>query len=66
MRIKLDERWIKLLLALPESGMGYQRIDLRLDDGRELRDVKVFNAEEAELPSGNIASRIADIRIHEG
>ena len=50
MRIKLDQHWTKRLLQLPESGMGYQRVDVRLADGRELRDVLVFNCEEMEVP----------------
>ena len=50
MRVKLEQRWIKRLLKLPESGMGYQRVDLRLADGRELKNVLAFNAEEVELP----------------
>jgi hypothetical protein len=38
MRIKLERRWTKHLLRLPKSGMGYQRVDLRLADGRELKN----------------------------
>ena len=49
MRIKLAKRWTKRLLQLPETGMGYQRVDLRLADGRELKNVLAFNAEEIEL-----------------
>jgi hypothetical protein len=47
MRVKLEQRWMKRLLRLPESGMGYQRVDLRLADGRELKNVLAFNAEES-------------------
>jgi len=64
MRIKLEQRWIKKLLQLPESGMGYQRVDLRLDDGREIKDVPVFNAEELELSDDYANSRIAEIHLH--
>ena len=64
MRVKLEQRWIKRLLQLPESGMGYQRVDLSLDDGREITDVTAFNAEEVELPDGFARSRIAAIRLH--
>jgi hypothetical protein len=65
MRIKLEQRWTKKLLQWPESGMGYQRVDLRLDDGCELKDVAVFNAEEVELPAEYADRRIAGIRPHE-
>lgn len=63
MRVKLSERFVRELLALPESGMGYQRVDLRLVDGRELRDVLVYNAEEIELPASAAQVDIADIRL---
>lgn len=63
MRIKLDPCW-KRLLELPESGMGYERADVRLADGRELRDVLVFNAEEIEVPGEFAAAEIADVRQH--
>lgn len=64
MRIKLEKRWIEKLLRLPESGMGYQRVDLRLEDGREVRDVPVFNAEEVELPREFDGVRIAGVEPH--
>ncbi len=65
MRVKLDDRLVKKLLSLPESGMGYQRVDLRLADGRELQDVVVFNAEEVDLPDSAARVGIADLRIHD-
>jgi hypothetical protein len=64
MRIKLEQRWIKRLLKLPESGMGYQRVDLSLADGREIKDVPVFNAEEVELPDELAGVSIKDVRLH--
>lgn len=64
MRVKLDDRWTKRLLELPEPGMGYQRVDVRLADGRELRDVVVFNAEEIEMPREFAGATIADLRLH--
>jgi hypothetical protein len=64
MRIKLERRWIERLLALPESGMGYQRVDVRLSDGQELKDVVVFNADEMDLPDEFAKATITDIRSH--
>ena len=64
MRVKLAERLVKKLLALPESGMGYQRVDVRLSDGRELRDVLVFNAEEVELPDSVARVVVEDLKLH--
>ena len=64
MRIRLEPRWIERLLELPESGMGYQRVDIRLVDGRELKDVVVFNAEEIEVPDEFARAQIKDVRLH--
>ena len=64
MRIRLEPRWTKRLLELPESGMGYQRVDIRLVDGRELKDVVVFNAEEIEVPDEYARAQIKDVRLH--
>ena len=64
MRIKLERRFVERLIDQPESGMGYQRVDLRLSDGRELKDVVVFNGEEAEVPDEFANAKIADVRLH--
>lgn len=63
MRIKLEQRWTRRLLQLPESGMGYQRVDLRLADGRELKNVLAFNAEEVELPDECANAKIEDVQL---
>lgn len=64
MRIRLERRFVDRLLEQPESGMGYQRVDIRLSDGRELKDVVVFNSEEAEVPDEFADAQIADVRLH--
>lgn len=64
MRIKLEPRWTKRLLDLPESGMGYQRVDVRFCNGRELKNVVVFNAEEIEVPDEFAKTEIKDVRLH--
>ena len=51
MRIKLDRYWTDRLVALPESGMGYQRVRIRLKSGRIINDALAFNAQELELPA---------------
>jgi len=50
MTIRFPEKWTRFLVQQPESGMGYQRVDVRLTDNREIKDAVVFNAEEIELP----------------
>jgi hypothetical protein len=66
MRIKLNQRWTNWLLKLPESGMGFQSVDIRFADGRELTDVIVLNAEEVELPDDFARAEINSITLHSG
>jgi hypothetical protein len=64
MRVKLDQHWIERLLESPESGMGYQRVDIRFANGQELRDLLVFNAEELEVPDEFAQTEIKEVRLH--
>jgi hypothetical protein len=64
MKLKLEPRWTRQLANLPESGMGYQRVDVRLSDGREVINAVVFNGEDLELPDDCRDVEIADIRLH--
>lgn len=45
MRLPLDPAWTEKLRRLPESGMGYQRVRVKLRDGRVLGEAVVFNAQ---------------------
>ncbi len=49
MRLTLPPQWTKYLLSQPESGMGYQRVAVRLVDGRKFEHALVFNAEQLEI-----------------
>jgi hypothetical protein len=64
MRIQLARRWIDMLRELPESGMGYQRVDVRFVDGRCVENVMVFNAEELDVPDAFDDAEIADVTLH--
>ena len=64
MRVKLDPRWTQRLLQLPESGMGYQRVDVRFVNGRELKNALVFNAEDLDVPDELAHVEIKDLRPH--
>ncbi len=64
MRVRLEQKWIDLLTRLPESGMGYQKVEIRFADNRIARDVLVFNAEQAELPEDLARVPIRGIEIH--
>lgn len=63
--VKLPENIIKLLLDLPESGMGYQLADIFLRDGRIIKEVTILNASIALLESTdkNIIHEITDIKL---
>ena len=50
MKLKLNEYWIKKLLSYPETGMGYQRVDVILKSGKVIRNIIALNAEELDFP----------------
>ena len=64
MTVKLKKRWVDYLVHQPESGMGYQKVDVQLKDKRVLKDVLVFNAEEIELPTEFAEAEIEEIHLH--
>lgn len=43
--LKLTDRFINVLVKLPESGMGYQIVKVFLKSGAVLHQHKVFNSE---------------------
>ena len=43
--IKLPNRFIEMLVNLPESGLGYQIVKVFLKSGEVLRQQKVLNSE---------------------
>lgn len=51
-RVRLTERWVDHVRGLPETGMGYQIVDVVLRNGKGFRGIVVRNAEEMEWPSG--------------
>jgi hypothetical protein len=44
-KIRLMEEHVKVLSELPESGMGYQIVDIFLKDGKRLKNRIVLNSE---------------------
>lgn len=64
MTIRFPEKWMGFLVRQPESGMGYQLVDMRLTNNRETKEAVVFNAEEIELPDDCAHSEIEDIQLH--
>lgn len=64
MRLKLTRQWVDFLLQQPESGMGYQRVDVRFADGRCLENAVVFNAEDLEVPDELARAEVQEVKIH--
>jgi hypothetical protein len=46
--------------------MGFQSVDIRFADGRELKGIIVLNAEEVELPDDFVQAEIKSIALHAG
>ena len=67
MHLRLDDHWVEYLRRLPESGMGYQLVDVRLRDGRRFDSVPVYNSEEMVLPGSAAVGQgdIEQIRLHD-
>lgn len=62
-RVQLPNKWVEYLIHQPESGMGYQRVDVVLEDGTTLLDCLVFNADEIEIPNAHVGKRIKELRL---
>jgi hypothetical protein len=66
MQLQLGPEIIHRLVNMPETGMGYQVVDLILRDGRVVPNVIVFNSEIANLPEefrDVRPSDVADVRL---
>lgn len=61
--VRLTAPWIDRLVHLPETGMGYQRVNIRLKRGKVLRDVMVLNAEECRVEEVFEPSEIEDVEL---
>lgn len=64
MRIRLTKQWIDLLIKSPETGMGYQRVDVQFADGRRVENVMVFNAEDLDVPDTFAGAEVQDLKLH--
>ncbi|MGB7747652.1 MAG: hypothetical protein WBN75_10240 [Verrucomicrobiia bacterium] len=64
MTIKLNDYWSQCLVKMPETGMGYQKVDLTFKDGRILKGLIVLNAEDCQTEEEFNVADIADIRLH--
>ena len=64
--MKLSRKWIDKLVRLPESGMGYQIVDITLKNGDVIKNITVFNCEEVSGNSIPFSEKdIKDITLHQ-
>jgi len=61
MRLQLAQRWCDKLARLPESGMGYQRVRVRLEAGRTIDAALVYNGRVLEVADDVAPFRSQDI-----
>jgi len=61
MRVPLSREWAEKFSALPETGMGYQRVRIRLRDGRALSNIVLLNSQILQVPAGVPAFTTLDI-----
>ena len=61
MALTLDTRWTEKLRRLPESGMDYQLVRVRLRDGRILEHAAVLNGQILQLADDASPVHSADI-----
>lgn len=61
MRLELAQRWCDKLARMPETGMGYQRVRVRLKAGRTIDGALVYNAKVLEVPDEAPPFRSQDI-----
>jgi hypothetical protein len=65
--IKLPKKFSNVLNELPETGMGYQIVDVQLKSGKWLNEKQVYNSEILVVEdTDSIQSRdISTIRLHQ-
>ena len=61
MQVRLDHHWSEKLARFPESGMGFQRVRVRLKAGRTIENALVFNGCVLEVPKDESTFKAADI-----
>ena len=64
-KIKLSDSQIEQLVKLPETGMGYHKVDIKLYTGQKLYNLKVLNSEILLLEDNNLldANMISQIML---
>lgn len=65
-QVKLTDSQIKLLESLPEQGMGYQLVDIKLKNGKKLTNRVVLNSTYLKLEENEFIdpTQIDQITLH--
>lgn len=61
MFVVLDRHWIQSLAELPESGMGYQTVNIRLRSGLQVEGLHVYNSAHLDWPDDRPKINSTDI-----
>lgn len=64
-KIELPEKWTEHLSNLPESGMGYQKIEIEFDDGTIIPKIIATNGKYLNLTPTDAFKTIRDIKLVE-
>jgi len=66
-KVQLLDNQIKLLESLPEQGMGYQIVDIELQNGKKLIERVIFNSTYLKLSDEEVVDplQIKSIKLHE-
>jgi hypothetical protein len=48
----------------PESGVGYQCVDVRFADGRQVENPVVFNGEQLDVPDTFAGAEVQELKLH--
>ncbi len=51
-KFRLKGKWVNKLANMPESGMGYQIVDITLKDGQVIKEVTILYCDEVYIPDG--------------
>ena len=62
-KIELPNKLISELRKLPETGMGYQLVDLKLNDGRTLKKIVVLNSSTVDTDIDIPIDKIIGIKL---
>ncbi len=64
MRVLLPEPLSEKMAPLPETGMGYQIVDIDLSNGRSLRRVLLYNSTELDVAEETLkGAAIVDVEL---